>query len=483
MRILLATLLVATAGAAALAAPNTPSIAPQVTLEQRVAKPPISPPVVRDADRDGWDSVFDCNDDNPAVNPEAVELANGIDDDCNGVVDDGFDTSVDWPQMQQPHALWPPAGSLMPAQMLPVDGQPRVVWTGSNFLAVWADLGSNLRIARIAADGTLMDGAPLPLRRYIAAPDIAWTGTRLAIVYQDVSMKVTPVRLMILDPTGLAMSDVVIASTGSEPKIAWGQDRFGIVWKTPYCAGDCLRFQRFDRDGVSLSDEEILPTSGRNAAITFNGTGIRLGPSLIDVHEGSFGITYEGYYGFAATGDVLLTFRPRDPWGVVPDTIKVNEHAAPYTPLGGMPAIAGNACGFAVSWHALEAEGDRSCTRFFCAETHAPVQEFQPDGDAGRSGRLAWTGTEFVATNDNMVGAKTDALNVHFRRLDASGNSHLAGDWGPWAELNVRTLVPGTVSSHPDLANTGSSFGLVWVEGDDALPGYGRLWFATITHK
>jgi hypothetical protein len=483
MRILLATLLVATAGVAALAAPTEPNIAPQVTLEQRLAKPPISPPVVRDADRDGYDSVFDCNDDDSAVNPSAVELANGIDDDCNGVVDDGFDTSADWPELTQPHALWPAAGALIPGQMLPLDGQPRLVWTGSNFLAVWADLNSSLRIARIAPDGTLMDASPLRLRGYAKAPDIAWTGTRLAIVYQDVSMKVTPVRLMILDPTGLAMSDVVIASSGSEPKIAWGQDRFGIVWKTPFCAGDCLRFQRFDRDGLSLSDEEILPTSGRNASITFSGTGIRLAPGVIDVHEGTFGIVYEAYYGLKVTGDVLLTSRARDPWGIVAETVKVNEHADSYTPLGAMPAIAGNSCGFAVSWHVLETEGDRSCTRFFCAETLTPVQEFPPDADAGRSGRIAWTGSEFVATNDNMVSTTPGGLDVHFRRLDASGNSHLADAWGPWSEVHVRTLLPGTASSHPDLANTGSSFGLVWVEGDDALPGYGRLWFATVAHK
>ena len=483
MKTFLATLLVATAGVVALAAPAQPNLIPQLTLDQRLAQPPIAPPVVRDADHDGWDSVFDCNDDDASVNPAAVELANGIDDDCNGVVDDGFDTTADWPEMQQPHALWPAAGVRTPAQMLPLDGQPRLVWTGSNFLAVWADTGASLRLARIAADGTLMDPAPIRLRGYIAAPDIAWTGSRLAIVYQDVSMKVTPVRLMILDPSGLTMSDTVIASSGSEPKIAWGQDRFGIVWKTPFCAGDCLRFQRFDRDGVSLSEEEILPTSGRNAAITFNGTGIRLAPGVIDVHEGTFGIVYEAYYGFAATADVLLTSRPRDPWGVVPATVKVNEHADSYTKLGAMPSIAGNGCGFAVSWHALEAEGDRSCTRFFCAKSLDAVQEFQPDTDQGRAGRLAWTGSEFVAANDNMVSTNAGGLDVHFRRLDASGNSHLAGGWGPWSELNARTLVPGTASSHPDLANTGSAFGLLWVEQDDAMPGYGRLWFATVAHK
>ncbi|MCB9665242.1 MAG: putative metal-binding motif-containing protein [Alphaproteobacteria bacterium] len=41
-----------------------------------------------DADRDGHDDCADCDDADPAVFPGAVELCNGVDDDCDGVVDD-----------------------------------------------------------------------------------------------------------------------------------------------------------------------------------------------------------------------------------------------------------------------------------------------------------------------------------------------------------------------------------------------------------
>jgi hypothetical protein len=46
-----------------------------------------------DADGDLWAACVECDDSDPAVNPAATELCNGIDDDCDGVVDP--DTAAD----------------------------------------------------------------------------------------------------------------------------------------------------------------------------------------------------------------------------------------------------------------------------------------------------------------------------------------------------------------------------------------------------
>ncbi|MFH2008107.1 MAG: putative metal-binding motif-containing protein [bacterium] len=46
-------------------------------------------PCTDDNDGDGYNAAVDCDDTNPLVSPGAVELCNGIDDNCNGLVDEG----------------------------------------------------------------------------------------------------------------------------------------------------------------------------------------------------------------------------------------------------------------------------------------------------------------------------------------------------------------------------------------------------------
>ncbi len=75
----------------------------QTTMTATIADPPGSdclaftvfaasvsyPNPCPDVDVDGFSTCDgDCDDDDPFVNPDATEVANGVDDDCNGIVDD-----------------------------------------------------------------------------------------------------------------------------------------------------------------------------------------------------------------------------------------------------------------------------------------------------------------------------------------------------------------------------------------------------------
>jgi hypothetical protein len=49
-----------------------------------------------DADADGWPSSLDCDDGDSAVFPSAAETCNGLDDDCDGLVDAGALDALPW---------------------------------------------------------------------------------------------------------------------------------------------------------------------------------------------------------------------------------------------------------------------------------------------------------------------------------------------------------------------------------------------------
>jgi hypothetical protein len=50
----------------------------------------VDPPCeVKDKDNDGYDSLQDCDDTDPAVNPGAEEMCDGIDNNCDGQIDEG----------------------------------------------------------------------------------------------------------------------------------------------------------------------------------------------------------------------------------------------------------------------------------------------------------------------------------------------------------------------------------------------------------
>ena len=50
---------------------------------------PTEEPAPVDVDGDGWPATDDCNDDDPTVYPGAVEVCNGVDDNCADGVDEG----------------------------------------------------------------------------------------------------------------------------------------------------------------------------------------------------------------------------------------------------------------------------------------------------------------------------------------------------------------------------------------------------------
>lgn len=54
----------------------------------------LSGGIIRDADGDGYTNQYDCNDNNFLINPGAEEICDGVDNDCNNIIDDLLTTEI-----------------------------------------------------------------------------------------------------------------------------------------------------------------------------------------------------------------------------------------------------------------------------------------------------------------------------------------------------------------------------------------------------
>jgi putative metal-binding protein len=70
-------------------APGEPVVTPLVSMNTTPLRASCS---TRDLDEDGFSECQgDCDDSNPSIHPGALEICNGLDDDCDGTVDEGGD--------------------------------------------------------------------------------------------------------------------------------------------------------------------------------------------------------------------------------------------------------------------------------------------------------------------------------------------------------------------------------------------------------
>jgi hypothetical protein len=200
----------------------------------------------------------DCNDANANAYPGNLEVCDGVDNDCNGIVDDNASF------IPLDNTAIRISGDVAPA------GPGGIGWSGTSYAATYTGTteGFNVYLSTITADGKVIkppgETAITLVNADAGGGPILWVGDRYGLTWQDRRTGDYEIYFTLLDRDGTkkhADTELTFASGFSvNPALSWNGNEFLIVWQDDRFGPFDLFGQRVSVDGAPIGSNVQLTT-------------------------------------------------------------------------------------------------------------------------------------------------------------------------------------------------------------------------------
>jgi len=399
-----------------------------------------------DRDDDGYDGEQcggpDCDDGNELIHPDAEEVCNEVDDDCDGIVD------IPIGPLHEPLRVTNDPGSSTLA---------RLVWTGAEYGVAWEDDRDGdpaIYLARISEDAELLDEIRMT-DGYSKWPQLVWTGTDYGLAWTDSRTGWFDIFFALVSASGEKIGDDVRVTT--YPSVSYlsslvgNGPGFGVAWHD-YRLGGYLEifFAILDETGTKITDDILVTADDNHSSI---------GPKLAWTGD---------EYGIAWTDQADLTNEIY--FGRISDVGEVQEGQVRVSELGSTssgPSLVWTGSEYAMCW--LDSRHGETEIYFARVSESGELLGDEvrvTDTDANStSPSLIWNGAEFGVA---WVEGSSGSTEVYFVRLASDGT--VLGDM-------VRVSSSEGAAQLPSLVYNGENYALSWQDTGD---GNYEIYFVTV---
>jgi len=222
--------------------------------------------------------TLDCQAPGPEDCTPPAETCNLMDDDCDGVVDEGA------------IAAWTDTVTLSTGGAASAPSV-RLAWTGSAFVAAWVVDGTPDAVHVVAVDQlgevvTTPAALALTPGEVSGRPGLAWTGSNLMLAWSTTSSEMHTA-VVDLPASILAHTTTTHSTLGPSPDLAWAVSRAALVWTEQSGSFMEMNVRTLDTDGAPAGFGHVITSGATTSQPAVDADASAIAVAWVDARTGA----------------------------------------------------------------------------------------------------------------------------------------------------------------------------------------------------